>query len=107
MIVTLWRSPREDHSEGPTGCPIEQAGCLYIPMIPLAQCLTSAVLIGIGYPSLIVLYIILKILRPKPQSVYMGWLTASISAFRILEPVYISHMCTRWGPRWAVSLVYG
>uniref|UniRef100_A0A452SG40 Major facilitator superfamily domain containing 8 n=1 Tax=Ursus americanus TaxID=9643 RepID=A0A452SG40_URSAM len=109
IIIALWKSPREDHNEEPTGCPIEQAWCLYIPMIHLAQFLTSAALIGIGYPSCNVMSYTLysKILGPKPQGVYMGWLTASGSAARILGPVFISQLYTSWGPRWAFSLVCG
>ncbi|KAF3818644.1 hypothetical protein GH733_012061, partial [Mirounga leonina] len=109
IIITLWKSPREDHSEGPTGCPVEQAWCFYTPMIHLAQFLTSAVLIGIGYPSCNVMSYTLysKILGPKPQGVYMGWLTASGSAARILGPVFISQLYTSLGPRWAFSLVCG
>ncbi|XP_054419324.1 major facilitator superfamily domain-containing protein 8 [Pteronotus mesoamericanus] len=109
IIITLWKSPREDHSEEPTGCPIEQAWCLDTPMVHLAQFFTSAVLIGIGYPSCNVMSYTLysKILGPKPQGVYMGWLTASGSAARILGPVYISQVYTSWGPRWAFSLVCG
>uniref|UniRef100_A0A8D1AFF2 Major facilitator superfamily domain containing 8 n=1 Tax=Sus scrofa TaxID=9823 RepID=A0A8D1AFF2_PIG len=106
IIITLWKSPREDHNEGPTGCPFEQAWCLYTPMIHLAQFLIAAVLVGIGYPSCNVMSYTLysKILGPKPQGVYMGWLTASGSAARILGPVFISQVYTAWGPRWAFSL---
>uniref|UniRef100_A0AC11C435 Major facilitator superfamily domain containing 8 n=1 Tax=Ovis aries TaxID=9940 RepID=A0AC11C435_SHEEP len=109
IIITLWKSPRDDHSEEPTGCPVEQAWCLYTPMIHLAQFLISAVLIGIGYPSCNVMSYTLysKILGPNPQGVYMGWLTASGSAARILGPVFISQVYTAWGPRWAFSLVCG
>lgn len=69
IIIAFWKSPREDHNEEPTGCPIEQAWCLYIPMIHLAQFLTSAALIGVGYPSCNVMSYTLysKILGPKPQ----------------------------------------
>uniref|UniRef100_A0A673SUW6 Major facilitator superfamily domain containing 8 n=1 Tax=Suricata suricatta TaxID=37032 RepID=A0A673SUW6_SURSU len=109
IIITLWKSPREDHNEGPTGCPAEQGWCLYTPMIHLAQFLTAAMLIGVGYPSCNVMSYTLysKILGPKPQGVYMGWLTASGSAARILGPVFISQVYTSWGPRWAFSLVCG
>uniref|UniRef100_A0ABI7XH45 Major facilitator superfamily domain containing 8 n=1 Tax=Felis catus TaxID=9685 RepID=A0ABI7XH45_FELCA len=109
IIITLWKSPREDHNEGPTGCPIEQAWCFYTPMIHLAQFLTAAMLIGVGYPSCNVTSYTLysKVLGPKPQGVYMGWLTASGSAARILGPVFISQVYTSWGPRWAFSLVCG
>lgn len=69
IIITLWKSPREDHNEGPTGCPIEQAWCFYTPMIHLAQFLTAAMLIGVGYPSCNVTSYTLysKVLGPKPQ----------------------------------------
>uniref|UniRef100_A0A8C9A5L7 Major facilitator superfamily domain containing 8 n=1 Tax=Prolemur simus TaxID=1328070 RepID=A0A8C9A5L7_PROSS len=109
IIIGLWKSPREDHNERPTGCPIEQAWCLYTPVIHLAQFLTSAVLIGIGYPvcNLMSYTLYSKILGPKPQGVYMGWLTASGSGARILGPVFISQVYAHWGPRWAFSLVCG
>ncbi|CAK6445953.1 unnamed protein product [Pipistrellus nathusii] len=107
-IITLWQSPR-NLREGPTGCPIIQAWCLYTPMIHLSQFITSVVLIGISYPcSNVMAYTIYsKILGPKPQGLYMGWLTASGSAARILGPVYISQVYTSWGPRWAFGLVCG
>ncbi|XP_007643536.1 major facilitator superfamily domain-containing protein 8 isoform X2 [Cricetulus griseus] len=109
IIIDLWNSPREDHSEQPTGCPIEQAWCLYTPVIHLAQFLTAAVLVGIGYPACNVMSYTLysKVLGPKPQGMYMGWLSASGSAARILGPVFISHVYTYLGPRWAFSLVCG
>ncbi|KAL1777956.1 major facilitator superfamily domain-containing protein 8 [Sigmodon hispidus] len=109
IIIDLWNSPREDHSEQPTGCPIEQAWCLNTPVIHLAQFLTAAVLVGIGYPACNVMSYTLysKVLGPKPQGMYMGWLSASGSAARILGPVFISHVYTYLGPRWAFSLVCG
>ncbi|XP_076430145.1 major facilitator superfamily domain-containing protein 8 isoform X2 [Peromyscus maniculatus bairdii] len=109
IIIDLWNSPREDHSEQPTGCPIEQTWCLYTPVIHLAQFLTAAVLVGIGYPACNVMSYTLysKVLGPKPQGMYMGWLSASGSAARILGPVFISHVYTYLGPRWAFSLVCG
>ncbi|XP_006153207.1 major facilitator superfamily domain-containing protein 8 [Tupaia chinensis] len=109
IVISLWKSPRDDHVEGPTGCPIQQAWCLYTPVIHLAQFLTSAVLIGIGYPACNVLSYSLysKILGPEPQGVYMGWLTASGSGARILGPVFISQVYSHWGPRWAFSLLCG
>lgn len=109
IIIDLWNFPREDHSEQPTGCPIEQAWCLYTPVIHLAQFLTAAALVGIGYPACSVMSYTLysKVLGPKPQGIYMGWLTTSGSAARILGPVFISHVYTYLGPRWAFSLVCG
>ncbi|XP_049922482.1 major facilitator superfamily domain-containing protein 8 [Epinephelus moara] len=93
----------------PTGCPYEQTWCQYTPAIHLAQYITSDFLIGIGYPACNVMSYTLysKILGPKPQGVYMGWLTASGSGARTLGPVFVSQAYTMLGPRWAFSLICG
>ncbi|XP_056659499.1 major facilitator superfamily domain-containing protein 8 isoform X6 [Monodelphis domestica] len=103
----LWTLPAGNSSEGPTGCPVRQSWCLSTPVIHLAQFLVAAVLIGMGYPACNVMSYTLysKILGPKPQGVYMGWLTASGSGARILGPVFVSQMYTYCGPRWSFSLV--
>ncbi|GAA6075563.1 major facilitator superfamily domain-containing protein 8 [Tachysurus ichikawai] len=93
----------------PTGCPSDQTWCQFTPVIHLAQYLTSDLLIGVGYPACNVMSYTLysKILGPKPQGVYMGWLTASGSAARTLGPVFVSHVYTMLGPRWTFSLICG
>ncbi|KAM7366230.1 hypothetical protein PAMP_015686 [Pampus punctatissimus] len=93
----------------PTGCPFEQTWCQYVPAIHLAQYITSDILIGVGYPACNVMSYTLysKILGPKPQGVYMGWLTASGSGARTLGPVFVSQVYTLLGPRWAFSLICG
>lgn len=93
----------------PTGCPVQQAWCLYTPVIHLAQLLTAAALIGLGYPACNVMSYSLysQVLGPEPQGVYMGWLTASGSGARVLGPVFISQVYSVWGPRWAFGLVCG
>lgn len=91
----------------PTGCPYEQTWCQYTPAIHLAQYISSDFLIGVGYPTCNVMSYTLysKILGPKPQGVYMGWLTASGSGARTLGPIFVSHVYTILGPRWAFSLI--
>lgn len=93
----------------PTGCPYEQTWCQYTPAIYLAQYISSDILIGVGYPACNVMSYTLysKILGPKPQGVYMGWLTASGSGARTLGPVFVSQVYTILGPRWAFSLICG
>uniref|UniRef100_A0A3B3WZP4 Major facilitator superfamily (MFS) profile domain-containing protein n=1 Tax=Poecilia mexicana TaxID=48701 RepID=A0A3B3WZP4_9TELE len=93
----------------PTGCPYEQTWCQTTPAIYLAQYISSDFLIGVGYPACNVMSYTLysKILGPKPQGVYMGWLTASGSGARTLGPVFVSHVYTLLGPRWAFSLICG
>ncbi|XP_075999972.1 major facilitator superfamily domain-containing protein 8 [Genypterus blacodes] len=93
----------------PTGCPSEQTWCQYTPAILLAQYISADILIGVGYPACNVMSYTLysKILGPKPQGTYMGWLTASGSGARTLGPVFVSQVYTMLGPRWAFSLICG
>ncbi|XP_032438985.1 major facilitator superfamily domain-containing protein 8 isoform X1 [Xiphophorus hellerii] len=93
----------------PTGCPYEQTWCQTTPAIYLAQYISSDFLIGVGYPACNVMSYTLysKILGPKPQGVYMGWLTASGSGARTLGPIFVSHVYTLLGPRWAFGLICG
>uniref|UniRef100_A0A665XFQ5 Major facilitator superfamily (MFS) profile domain-containing protein n=1 Tax=Echeneis naucrates TaxID=173247 RepID=A0A665XFQ5_ECHNA len=93
----------------PTGCPYEQTWCQYTPAIHLGQYITSDILIGVGYPACNVMSYTLysKIIGPKPQGVYMGWLTASGSGARTLGPVFVSQVYTILGPRWAFSIICG
>lgn len=104
-----WGSPRGEADQGPTGCPLQQAWCRFTPAIHLAQLLTASVLIGVGYPACNVMSYTLysKVLGPAPQGIYMGWLAASGSGARVLGPVFIGQVYTRWGPRWAFGLVCG
>ncbi|XP_064306547.1 major facilitator superfamily domain-containing protein 8 isoform X2 [Phalacrocorax carbo] len=113
MFVPFWslevmQLPSNDTVE-PVGCPVTQSWCLNTPMIYLAQYISSDILIGLGYPVCNVMSYTLysKILGPKPQGVYMGWLTASGSGARILGPVFVSQIYTHLGPRWAFSLICG
>ncbi|KAM4810493.1 major facilitator superfamily domain-containing protein 8 [Rhinophrynus dorsalis] len=91
----------------PTGCPPVQTWCLYTPVVHLAQYLTSDILIGLGYPVCNVMSYTLysKIIGPKPQGVYMGWLTAAGSAARTLGPVFVSQIYTHLGTRWTFSVI--
>nr|XP_048703266.1 major facilitator superfamily domain-containing protein 8 isoform X3 [Caretta caretta] len=113
MFTPFWKLRTtqlpSNHTVEPTGCSVVQPWCLYTPLIHLAQYITSDILIGLGYPACNVMSYTLysKILGPKPQGVYMGWLTASGSGARILGPVFVSQIYTHWGPRWAFSLICG
>ncbi|KAG7324796.1 hypothetical protein KOW79_011112 [Hemibagrus wyckioides] len=108
-MPALSHSPVSNSSVEPTGCPSDQTWCQFTPAIHLAQYLISDILIGVGYPACNVMSYTLysKILGPKPQGVYMGWLTASGSGARTLGPVFVSHVYTILGPRWAFSLICG
>uniref|UniRef100_A0A8C5M6E4 Major facilitator superfamily domain containing 8 n=1 Tax=Leptobrachium leishanense TaxID=445787 RepID=A0A8C5M6E4_9ANUR len=106
---SLWDSlttALSNHTVEPTGCPASQSWCFYTPVIHLAQYLTSDILIGVGYPTSNVMSFTLysKIIGPKPQGVYMGWLTASGSIARTLGPVFVIQTYTHLGPQWTFSL---
>ncbi|XP_057284506.1 major facilitator superfamily domain-containing protein 8 isoform X2 [Pezoporus wallicus] len=113
MLMPFWSLQAKplpsNHTVEPVGCPVTQSWCLNTPMIYLAQYISSDILIGLGYPVCNVMSYTLysKILGPKPQGVYMGWLTASGSGARILGPVFVSQIYTHLGPRWAFSLICG
>ncbi|KAG8453890.1 hypothetical protein GDO86_000494 [Hymenochirus boettgeri] len=96
-----------NNSVEPTGCPATQTWCLYTPVIHLAQYITSDILIGMGYPVCNVMSYTLysKIIGPKPQGVYMGWLTAAGSAARTLGPVFVSQIYTHLGTRWTFGII--
>uniref|UniRef100_A0A7N4NJV0 Major facilitator superfamily domain containing 8 n=1 Tax=Sarcophilus harrisii TaxID=9305 RepID=A0A7N4NJV0_SARHA len=108
-FMYFWKLSTGNSSEAPTGCPVKQSWCFYTPVIHLAQFAVAAALIGIGYPACSVMSYTLysKILGPKPQGVYMGWLTASGSGARILGPVFVSQTYIYLGPRWSFGLVCG
>ncbi|CAH2300923.1 major facilitator superfamily domain-containing 8 [Pelobates cultripes] len=109
---SYWLSNTADysnHTVEPTGCPPVQSWCFYTPVIHLAQYLTSDILIGIGYPTCNVMSYTLysKIIGPKPQGVYMGWLTAAGSIARTLGPIFVSQIYTHLGPRWTFGILCG
>ncbi|XP_056626894.1 major facilitator superfamily domain-containing protein 8 [Triplophysa dalaica] len=105
--LRLAPTPASNASVEPTGCPSDQTWCLFTPVIHLAQYIISDILIGVGYPTCNVMSYTLysKIVGPKPQGVYMGWLTASGSGARTLGPVFVSYVYTILGPRWAFSII--
>ncbi|XP_051891806.1 major facilitator superfamily domain-containing protein 8 isoform X2 [Pristis pectinata] len=91
------------------GCPVQQVWCQYIPIIHLAQYILSVILIGVGYPICNVISYTLysKVLGPKPQGIYMGWLTASGSGARTLGPAFVGQVYPRYGPRWTFGPLCG
>ncbi|XP_048364897.1 major facilitator superfamily domain-containing protein 8 isoform X2 [Sphaerodactylus townsendi] len=111
-LTSFWKVQMQfpsNNSTEATGCPIVQSWCLYTPVIYLGQYITADILIGLGYPVCNVMSYTLysKILGPRPQGIYMGWLTACGSGARILGPVFVSQLYTHLGPRWAFSLICG
>ncbi|XP_059821091.1 major facilitator superfamily domain-containing protein 8 isoform X2 [Hypanus sabinus] len=100
---------RSSDSVDAVGCPVQQEWCQHIPIIHLAQYIVSVILIGVGYPVCNVISYTLysKVLGPKPQGTYMGWLTASGSGARTLGPAFVGQVYPRYGPRWTFGPLCG
>ncbi|XP_060589826.1 major facilitator superfamily domain-containing protein 8-like [Ruditapes philippinarum] len=87
------------------GCPYYFSWCTYTPATTLWQYLLGTFFISIGYPacSVISYTIFSKVLGPKPQGLWMGWLTAAGSLARTLGPVFVSQVYDAYGPRVAFT----
>ncbi|XP_033326058.1 CLN7/MFS domain-containing 8 [Megalopta genalis] len=81
------------------GCPSSQKWCLYTPQLTVTQFLIGYGFTTIGYPLGVTLIqtIFSKVLGPRPQGVWMGFMTGAGCASRVLGPVFISVVYTRFG----------
>lgn len=81
------------------GCPITQEWCLYTPQLTITQFFIGYGFTSIGYPLGVTLIqtIFSKILGPRPQGVWMGLMTGAGCASRVLGPVFVGLIYTRWG----------
>lgn len=81
------------------GCPVSQEWCLTTPAMTMTQFLLGYFLTCIGYPIGVTLIqtIFSKILGPRPQGVWMGLITGSGCFSRIMGPVCVGYMYTRYG----------
>lgn len=92
-----------DPSNGTTpelvGCPLSQEWCLTTPALTMTQFLLGYLMTCIGYPIGVTLIqtIFSKILGPRPQGVWMGMITGSGCLSRILGPVCVGFVYTRYG----------
>ncbi|XP_035681931.1 major facilitator superfamily domain-containing protein 8-like isoform X1 [Branchiostoma floridae] len=93
----------------PRGCPWEYNWCDNTPKLFMGQMFAGFFLLGLSYPTSNVLSYAMysKILGPKPQGTWMGWLTASGSLARTLGPVFVSQIYTYHGPRIAFGAAAG
>ncbi|KAH9488155.1 Major facilitator super domain-containing protein 8 [Bulinus truncatus] len=101
--VTITMSPLGNTTTvySPEGCPWDYNWCTTVPMIHIAQYFGATALISIGYPmcNLLSYTIYSKVLGPKPQGLWMGWLTASGSLARTVGPIYVSQVYDSYGPQ--------
>lgn len=81
------------------GCPITQAWCLNTPQMTTVQFFIGYGFTAIGYPLGVTLIqtIFSKILGPRPQGVWMGLMTGAGCGSRVLGPIFVGLIYTRWG----------
>ncbi|XP_016917514.1 major facilitator superfamily domain-containing protein 8 isoform X2 [Apis cerana] len=81
------------------GCPSTQEWCSYTPQLTPVQFFIGYGFTTIGYPLGITLIqtIFSKVLGPRPQGVWMGFMTGAGCASRVLGPVFVSVIYTRFG----------
>lgn len=81
------------------GCPLSQEWCLTTPALTMTQFLLGYIMTCVGYPIGVTLIqtIFSKILGPRPQGVWMAMITGSGCLSRILGPVCVGFVYTRYG----------
>lgn len=88
------------------GCPSSQDWCETTPVLGFPAFVLGYLLTSVGYPIGLTLIatIFSKVLGPRPQGVWMGFMTASGCMSRILGPICVSVLYARYGTFW-LSLV--
>ncbi|CAO1437512.1 unnamed protein product [Diamesa tonsa] len=88
------------------GCPETQEWCKYTPQLGFVEFLFGYILVSMGYPIGVTLIqtIFSKILGPRPQGIWMGLMTASGCMSRVMGPVFVGTIYTRFGTRWTFGV---
>ncbi|KAF5280086.1 hypothetical protein FQA39_LY18153 [Lamprigera yunnana] len=88
------------------GCPSSQKWCAYTPVMTMSQFLIGYVLTALGYPVGVTLIqaIFSKVLGSRPQGVWMGLMTGSGCLSRVLGPVFVTYIYTKFGTIWTFSM---
>ncbi|XP_043668192.1 major facilitator superfamily domain-containing protein 8 isoform X1 [Vespula pensylvanica] len=81
------------------GCQSTQEWCKYTPQLTVIQFIIGYSFTSVGYPIGVTLIqtIFSKVLGPRPQGVWMGLMTGAGCASRVLGPVFVSMIYTRFG----------
>lgn len=81
------------------GCPSTQEWCIYTPQLTVTQFFIGYGFTTIGYPLGVTLIqtIFSKVLGPRPQGVWMGFMTGAGCASRALGPVFVTVIYARFG----------
>ncbi|XP_015610069.1 major facilitator superfamily domain-containing protein 8 isoform X2 [Cephus cinctus] len=81
------------------GCPSTQEWCRHTPQMTVTQFMIGYGFTTIGYPLGVTLIqtIFSKVLGPRPQGVWMGLMTGAGCASRVMGPVFVGLIYTRYG----------
>lgn len=88
------------------GCPISQEWCRTTPALPMVQFLSAYALTAFGYPIIFTLLqrIYAQVLGCRPEGVWLGLINGSGSLARVLGPICIGFMYSRYGMYWTYGL---
>lgn len=89
------------------GCPVtSQPWCATTPVLGFPEFILGYILSSIGYPIGVTLIqtIFSKILGARPQGTWMGLFTAGGCVSRILGPVAVGSIYTRYGTTWTFGI---
>ncbi|GFG32490.1 hypothetical protein Cfor_04323 [Coptotermes formosanus] len=88
------------------GCPSVQTWCYYIPAMTITQFILGYAFTAVGYPIGVTLIqtIFSKILGPRPQGLWMGLMTGAGCLSRVMGPVFVSYIYTRYGTIWTFGI---
>lgn len=88
------------------GCPSVQTWCYYIPAMTITQFILGYAFTAIGYPIGVTLIqtIFSKVLGPRPQGLWMGLMTGAGCLSRVMGPVFVSYIYTRYGTIWTFGI---
>lgn len=89
------------------GCPVtSQPWCSTTPVLGFPEFIVGYILSSIGYPIGVTLIqtIFSKILGARPQGTWMGLFTAGGCVSRILGPVAVGSIYTRYGTTWTFGI---
>lgn len=92
------------------GCPVStQPWCATTPRLGFPEFIIGYILSSIGYPIGVTLIqtIFSKVLGSRPQGVWMGLFTAGGCVSRILGPVAVGSIYTRYGTSWTFGITCG
>lgn len=101
--MAVWRNVSDAATNASSaelvGCPASQLWCQTTPALTMTQFLLGYVVTSIGYPIGVTLIqtIFSKILGPRPQGVWMGMITGAGCLSRIMGPVCVGFVYSRFG----------